>query len=336
VIKGLEVSMDRRSMEEEVMEDELLQKRKRISSRKQLHFAEVSEGSESQATSRHNIDAARYADVESPDLTQHVEADDSIVGFEESTSHTKHNTHISITQAKSTRLKRSRPNSSNSSNTTRPTKQPRPMDLHSSPPSKFTATPLTIPRHASHPHAASPPAASPQAASPDTLQAQLRSTSAALAAKTKEALDLRARLSAATPRASLDAAALRSQVRTLTDEARARALLVQEYLASWQRADEEAGALRARLADSARAARQAERMADALRRKADRDAKALQRVVADHDALLQAAERLVRVEAVRAMACGELGEVGEALDGLLQVVLAQRRAGRAAGGIASA
>ena len=204
------------------------------------------------------------------------------------------------------------------------------MDSHSSPPSKSTTNPHPVSKHIANPPTANQPSTTPPTSPPSTLQSRLRDTEAALSAKTKEALDLQARLAAASPRATLDAAQLRTQLRTLTDEARARALLVQEYLDGWQRADSEAGALRARLADEARAARSAERMLDALRRKAERDAADLRRVEERRAALVAAAERLLRVDAVRAMACEELGEVGEALDGLLQVVMAQRERGRGA------
>ena len=117
---------------------------------------------------------------------------------------------------------------------------------------------------------------------------------------------------------------LRAQLRTLADEARGRELAMQEYLSNWRRADEEATSLRAALAEAGRQARDAAKMLEALRRKAERDAKALESVVAQHGAVLEAAERLFCFEGMRAMAGEEFGRVGEAIRELLRVVRAQK------------
>lgn len=106
---------------------------------------------------------------------------------------------------------------------------------------------------------------------------------------------------------------LRTNVRNLFNEAKARELVVQEYLDGWTRAKDEAVGLQAQLIDDTRKMGDMRKMVEALRKKSDCMEKELNRATKERDRVVNAVRRVLKFEATEKMASGEFGKFGEAL-----------------------
>lgn len=268
-----------------------------------------------------HIDDLRYANAEDAEMNQHDDGEGEIFTAGDGMSHFESSFQAFPAQGTPHVHKRSRSGLSSNGDAARPNKQIRSMeyDLYN-PHESNVARYLGGKGHLTAHHAAI------KEETIHTLRAKINQTEAELAQKTKQNIDLKARLDISNPQASLDAITLRNQLKQLSDQGRARELLVQEYLSQCQRAEDDASALKAQLKDMSRQLKESQKMIDAMRKKQERDGKALERMTTEHGIMLNAATRLFGIEGMRNMASEEFGEAGEALDELLQVVMAQRKA----------
>lgn len=106
---------------------------------------------------------------------------------------------------------------------------------------------------------------------------------------------------------------LRTNVRNLSNEAKARELVIQEYLSGWTRAKSEAAGLQSQLIDETRKMGGMRKMVEALRKKSDRTEKDLNRTTKERDRVVDAVWEILKFEAIEKMASCEFGKFGEAL-----------------------
>jgi hypothetical protein len=112
---------------------------------------------------------------------------------------------------------------------------------------------------------------------------------------------------------------LRANVRNLFNEAKARELVVQEYLSGWTRAKDEAAGLQAQLIDETRKMGEMRKMVEALRKKSERTEKELNRTLKERNRVIDAVWEVLKFEAIEKMASHEFGKFGEALMELMGI-----------------
>jgi hypothetical protein len=123
----------------------------------------------------------------------------------------------------------------------------------------------------------------------------------------------------------IDIHRLRTNVRNLSNEAKARDLVVQEYLGGWTRAKGEAAGLQTQLIDETRKLGGMRKMVEALRKKSERTEKELNRASEERDRVVDAVWEILKFEAIDKMASDEFGEFGEALMELKRILPKERR-----------
>lgn len=265
-------------------------------------------------------DDNRYADADDAEMGQDDEGEGDFIFPEDRSLRLQSSTHSPPVQIQPTLPKRSRPSSSSNGDAPRPLKQIRSPEPESS---KTNISSL------SQQYSANGDGICQDGVLERSYlyfpNTSLTDMEALILQKTKENLNLRAQLSVANPQATLEAARLRSQLANLASEARARGLVVQEYLSNWQRSQDEASLLQSKLAEERTKVKDLSKMVEAMRKKGERDSKELERVKAEHGSMVEAARRLFSIEAMRAMASEEFGEAGEALDELFAVVAKQKK-----------
>jgi len=118
---------------------------------------------------------------------------------------------------------------------------------------------------------------------------------------------------------------LRANVRNLSNEAKARELVVQEYLGGWTRVKGEAAGLQAQLIDETRKMGEMRKMVEALRKKCERTEKELNRATKERNRVVDAVWEILKFEAIEKMASGEFGKFGEALMDLMGILQKERK-----------
>ena len=118
---------------------------------------------------------------------------------------------------------------------------------------------------------------------------------------------------------------LRTNMRNLSTEAKARELVVQEYLGGWTRAKGEAAGLRAQVIEDTKKMGEMRKMVEALRKKSERTEKELNRATKERDRVVDAVREILKFEAMEKMANGEFGKFGEALMELKWILPKERK-----------
>src|SRR5579871_5750461 len=94
---------------------------------------------------------------------------------------------------------------------------------------------------------------------------------------------------------------LRSSVRNLSNEAKTRELVIQEYLSGWTRAKGEAAEFQAQLIDETRKMGGMRKMVETLRKKSERTEKELNRATKERDRVVDAVWEILKFEAIEKM-----------------------------------
>jgi len=118
---------------------------------------------------------------------------------------------------------------------------------------------------------------------------------------------------------------LRANVRNLSNEAKAREFVVQEYLSGWTRAKDDAAELQAQLIDETKKMREMKKTVEALRKKNERTEKELDRATKERNRVVDAVWEVLKFDAIEKMMSDEFGKFGEALMELKGVLAKERK-----------
>ena len=118
---------------------------------------------------------------------------------------------------------------------------------------------------------------------------------------------------------------LRANVRNLSNEAKAREFVVQEYLSGWTRAKDDAAELQAQLIDETKKMREMKKTVEALRKKNERTEKELDRATKERNRVVDAVWEVLKFDAIEKMMSDEFGKFGEALMELKGVFAKERK-----------
>jgi len=118
---------------------------------------------------------------------------------------------------------------------------------------------------------------------------------------------------------------LRANVRNLSNEAKARELVLQEYLSGWTRVKDKAAGLQAQLIDETRKMGEMRKTVEVLRKKCERTEKELNRATKERNRVVDAVWEILKFEVIEKMASGEFGKFGEALMDLMGILQKERK-----------